>query len=219
MVNILLHKIDRHKCAWRDLVVHQRINANGFLLHMIYSPEPNNQGKILDYIDTFVIIIQQSKDHYFTVLHNLCMMGSWCRTESVWLSSWFPHGRLVSSAAADQLLILLPTGRARSPLRLFTHGDPIYLRVHALLIPPVCYNKEIQVLKTSQPQPNPTAGKWKEQPSTNRKQRIHVRDNVKQILIGHIYNTDFDCSKSEENTQENGKWNMKAASGNTPQPF
>jgi hypothetical protein len=67
------------------------------------------------------------------------------------------------------------------------------------------------VLKTSQPQPvknrvNPaTSGKMKRKPSTNGEQRIQARDNVKQILIGHIYNTDVDCSKSEENTLENGK--------------
>jgi hypothetical protein len=76
----------------------------------------------------------------YTTLHTLCMMRSWCCIESVWLSSWLPYGRLVTSAAADWLLILLPTGWARSPLRLPTHGDPISLRVHALLLPRVRYS-------------------------------------------------------------------------------
>ncbi len=76
----------------------------------------------------------------YTILHTLCMMKSWCRIEPVWLSSWLPHGRLATPAAADWLLILLPTGWARSLLRPLTHGDPISLRVHALFLPPVCYN-------------------------------------------------------------------------------
>jgi hypothetical protein len=61
----------------RDLVVHQRLNANGFYYHMIYSHETNNQGKTLDYIHTFFYYyIQQSNDHHFTILRTLCIMGS-----------------------------------------------------------------------------------------------------------------------------------------------
>ncbi len=75
--------------------------------------------------------------------HTLCMMGYRCRIEPVWSSSRFPHWLLVSSTVANQLLILLPTGRARSPLRLPKHGDPISLRVHALPHPPVRYRSAL----------------------------------------------------------------------------
>jgi hypothetical protein len=44
-----------------------------------------------------------------------------------------PHRHLATSIAACLLLILFPTGRAGSPLCPLIHGDPISLRVHALL--------------------------------------------------------------------------------------
>ncbi len=83
---------------------------------------------------------QQSNAHHSTILRTLCMMSSWCRIEPIWLSSRVPHGHLVSSAVADQLLILLPTGWARSPLCTPAHNDPNSLRVCALPHPPVRYN-------------------------------------------------------------------------------
>ncbi len=78
---------------------------------------PNNQSYTLDYIYTFVITIciQQSNEHHFTILRMLCMMSSWCCIGPVLLSSLLPYGSLASSTAADHLLILFPTGRARPP--------------------------------------------------------------------------------------------------------
>jgi hypothetical protein len=58
-------------------------------------------------------------------------MGPCCHTGIVFLSSWLPHESVVSSAFADQLLILLPAWRAGpSPIPL-PWVDPISLRVHA----------------------------------------------------------------------------------------
>ncbi len=51
-------------------------------------------------------------------------MSSWCRIGPALLSSWFPHGSLVSSAVADQLLILFPTWWARPPLAPFAMVTP-----------------------------------------------------------------------------------------------
>ncbi len=68
-------------------------------------------------------------------------MGSWCRIEPIWMTSWCPHGHLVTSAVEDQLLILLFAGWARSPLRPPTHNDPISLKVQAFHHLPVCYSK------------------------------------------------------------------------------
>jgi hypothetical protein len=112
-------------CARRDLCVHQRMNANGFLLpYDLFSW--NNQGKTSDYIHTIVVTIyKQNNGRYFTILRTLCVMGSCCRIGPVLLSSWFPHGSTVSSTVADQLLILFLAGWARPPLRPPSQGDPL----------------------------------------------------------------------------------------------
>ncbi len=107
-----------------------------FYYHIIYSLETDIKVRHWSQLQILCTII---KDPWFTTSHTLCMMSSWCRIEPVCLSSWLPHGCLVSSTVADQLLILLPTGRARPPLRPPTHGDSISLRVHALPHSPVQY--------------------------------------------------------------------------------
>ncbi len=81
----------------------------------------------------------QNNSYWFTILHTLCLMVSWCCVIPVLLSSWFPHGSLVSSAVADQLLILLLARWARPPLFPPSRADPISLRVHALTHPSVRY--------------------------------------------------------------------------------
>jgi hypothetical protein len=67
----------------------------------------------------------------------LCHVGG-----LVLLSSWFPHGSLVSSTIADQLLILPLTRWARPPSCPLPRVDHISLRVHAFTRSPVRYRSE-----------------------------------------------------------------------------
>jgi hypothetical protein len=54
-----------------------------------------------------------------------------CHTGLVFQSSWLPHESVVSSSAADQLLILLTAWRAGPTPIPLPRVDPISLRVHA----------------------------------------------------------------------------------------
>ncbi len=126
------------------------MNANGFFLQYDFSSWNKNKGKTLNYIHTNVITIyNHSNGHGFTILRTLCLMSFLCRIRPVLLSSWFPHGSLASSAVADQLLILFPTGWARPPFRPPPHGDPISLRVHTLTHPSVCYRNTLSITMAS----------------------------------------------------------------------
>ncbi len=99
---------------------------------------------IVKHQTTFTLVIAtiyiQNNSYWFTILHTLCVMGSWCRVGPILLSSWFSHGSLVSSTVADQLLILLLARWPRPPLCPPSRADPISLRVHALTHPSVHYS-------------------------------------------------------------------------------
>ncbi len=88
-----------------------------FYYHIIYCPETNNQHKTL-----FTITI--IKAERWTVVHNVTysvhdevLMSYWSRLVVLLASPW------TSCHLRCCRLILLPTWRARSPLRPLTHGS------------------------------------------------------------------------------------------------
>ncbi len=107
-----------------------------FYYLMRYSPETNKIRHWITFTHCYhYTTVQWSLLHNFTysVHDEFLMIGP------VLLSSLFPHGSLTSSAVADQLLILSPTGWARPRLRPSPHSEPISLRVHAPTHLSVCY--------------------------------------------------------------------------------
>jgi hypothetical protein len=93
-------------------------------------------------LDTATIYIQNNdhSQHYVSV-HDGSLMPRQTRLAVFLIAPW----KLVSSAVADQLLILLLTrwGRPPAPQRPPPQVDPISLRVHAFSHSPVRYNKVI----------------------------------------------------------------------------
>ncbi len=124
--------VNRSYCAWRDRVVHQRMNAKGFLLpYDLFSWNKLTTVRYLNMVtwSTITIYIQNgSCSQYYT----LC--ARWVLVVMPDSSSSLPgcYMRVLHpSSAADQLLILLPAWRAGpSPIPL-PRVDPISLRVHA----------------------------------------------------------------------------------------
>jgi hypothetical protein len=125
----------RNCCARRDRVVHQRMNANGFLLL-----KQVNNSKTLQYGYTEHYYYLHTKWRLFTVLRTLCTMGPCCHAGLVFQSSWLLHECVASSSAADQLLILLPAWRAGPYPIPLPQVDLISLRVHAPSCSLIGYN-------------------------------------------------------------------------------
>ncbi len=129
-----------HMCAWRDHVVHHRMNANGFyLLPYVYSPETKqNNGKILGYGTRSNCYYLHTGCQLFTILLTLCTMGPCCHSGLVFQSPWLLHESFAPSSDADQLLNLFPAWRAGpSPISPqgwphFPQGSGTFLLLHRL---------------------------------------------------------------------------------------
>ncbi len=106
---------------------------------MIYSPETDNQNETLV---TITIIVTEQWELLYTMLHILhdeVLMLHRARLVVLLAPPWTScHLRCCRSTA----YLALHWGGHGSPLQPPTHGDPISLRVHALLLPPVRYNNK-----------------------------------------------------------------------------
>jgi hypothetical protein len=127
-----------NNCARCDFLYIRGWMHMAFYYHMIYFPETDNQVRHCSWLQSLGY-----NRRMCTIIHTLCIMRSWCRIESVLLLFWLPHRRIAASTAVNWLLILFPTGWAGHPLRPLIHGDPISLRVHALLLLSARYNNVV----------------------------------------------------------------------------
>jgi hypothetical protein len=126
-----------HDCAWRDRVVYQRMNANGFIARwFILLKQSKTDGKIFEYGVMKHYYYLHTKWYYSQWLHTLCTMGPSCHAGLFFQSSrsLLEYCPCLSSAA-DQLLILIPAWRTGPSPIPPSRVDPISLRVQA----PACF--------------------------------------------------------------------------------
>ncbi len=96
--------------ARHDFLVHQRMNANGFYCHVIYSPETGRQVKHCSWLQSLRIQQVNAYNDTYSV-HNEALMLRRARLLCL-LASW---ERLSVSAAKYQLLISSPDRGAGPP--------------------------------------------------------------------------------------------------------
>jgi hypothetical protein len=138
-------------CARRDRIVHQRMNANGFIaIWFILLKQSKQGGEIQNMMLWNIIAVYIQNGHYLQWLHTLCTMGPSCHARLFFQSSWSLHESVAPSSAADQLLILLPAWRARPSPIPPSQVDPISLRVQAPSRSFVGYNYYLKTVDTLQ---------------------------------------------------------------------
>ncbi len=132
----VLCTIQGRRCAQHNFLVHQRMNANGFLttIWFILLKQINKWNSTRDHI------IRNTTGYVYNgsySVHNGALILCWARLLCL-LSSW---ERLTVFAVQYQLLTSSPARGALSPFSPYIQDGPISPRVHAHLCPHVCYRR------------------------------------------------------------------------------